>query len=66
MDSIFIAVQFDVSKPAKFTPKLPGVDLKQKDLELEGMYDITTLVSIVPKIFPFDGCRGEGCYGHLL
>jgi len=64
--AFFVAVQFDGQKPANFTPNFPGIDLKQKDHELEGMYEFTTLVSIVPNTFPFDDCHGEGCYGHLL
>jgi PhoPQ-activated pathogenicity-related protein len=33
---------------------------------VDGQYDFTTSVSIVPNTFPFPDCQGKDCLGHLV
>ena len=59
--AFFIAMQFDGS-PTSF------VAGKERDwpVGVDGMYDFTTSVSIIPTTFPFEKCNGDGCYGTLV
>ncbi len=35
-------------------------------ISVDGRYQMTTSVSVVPQTYPFEECRGEGCLGKLV
>ena len=37
-----------------------------KSKTLAGTFEFTTGVSVVPDIFPFEDCSGDGCLGSLV
>ena len=65
---------------AQFEGPKPKADVAQFNLEhemrhrrrlgwpvgVDGWYDFTTAVSIVPRTFPHADCHGDDCMGHLV
>eukprot|EP00505_MAST-04D_sp_SCG-Rhode-Island_P004153 Stramenopile-MAST_4_protein_4153 len=72
--AFFINAEFEGPKRSLNSENivLPGdrVSLKRRRLGwpigVDGQFDFTTAVSIVPNSYPFPDCHGKNCRGHLV